>query len=122
MVTGREGNSFEQLFAVTKELYELVEVPPASEVRDEYIERLTSLTEERGLIIRSIKVEPDDGDKVLLEQSVRLNEAMAPRLGAELNRIKRDMFELKKKKESGRRYENPYDYGPLDGSFIDKKN
>ena len=115
-------NRFAKLYELTEQLYQCVENPPKKEEREDYIEKLTQLIEERGLLIENIDRNPSENEKLLLKKSIDRNEQMGPRLQSELNSVKRDMLNLKQKKETGRRYENPYAHEPVDGAFIDKRN
>ncbi|SDZ33823.1 flagellar protein FliT [Evansella caseinilytica] len=115
-------SEFVKLYDITKEMAQLLEAPPGQEEeRDEFIERLTELLDERGKLLSSFQREPADEEEKLLKHIIALQEKMKPKLEAELNSVKRDLAELKKKKETSRRYENPYSHTPIDGAFIDKK-
>lgn len=116
-------SQFVKLYQVTEQLYEHVVQTVGKDDRDSYIEKLSGLIEERTRIIEAIGgVKPSEGEAVILKRAVERNEQMGPRLQEVLNSVKRDMLQLKKKKQTGQRYENPYDHAPLDGAFIDKKN
>ncbi|ADU31840.1 flagellar protein FliT [Evansella cellulosilytica] len=115
-------NEFVKLYEVTKELFDHVNTSPDKEAREDYIEKLNALIEKRASIITSITREATDKEKLLLKQAANLNEQMTQKLQEVLHAIKRDMQSLKKKKDTGQRYENPYNYAPIDGAFIDKKN
>ncbi|MDQ0254539.1 flagellar protein FliT [Evansella vedderi] len=116
-------SSFKKLYDITEQLFKLVGSSSNKEEREIYIEKLTSLVDEREIVLSSLNgVEPSETDKELLKKAVEWNQQMAPKLQQELNMIKRDMLQLKQKKETGRRYENPYAHDPVDGAFIDKKN
>jgi flagellar protein FliT len=116
-------SQFVKLYQVTEQLYEHVVQPLEKDGRDSYIGKLSELIEERARIIEAIGgVKPTEGEAVILKRAVERNEQMGPRLQEVLNSVKKDMLNLKKKKQTGQRYENPYDHAPLDGAFIDKKN
>ncbi len=115
-------SSVGELYHITKTLYDHAKVPPQAEEREAYIERLTAMLEERAVILEGVKGEFSDDERALMKQAVDMNLLIEDRLQAELNHIKLDIGDLRKKKETGRRYENPYSYGPIDGAFIDKKN
>ncbi|MFA9558936.1 hypothetical protein ACERII_16620 [Evansella sp. AB-rgal1] len=115
-------NEIVKLYEVSKKLFDLVEKPVVSEERDTYIESLVALVEERGIVLNAIHREPSDQEKLLLQQIASMQQQMEPKLQSELLAIKRDINNLKKRKETGQKYENPYYYAPIDGAFIDKKN
>lgn len=116
-------NPFKELFLVSRQLFQLVdEGVEDDEKRDKYVEELQQLLEKRETILKNIHREPTAGEKELLKQMVKWNEIMAPKLEKEMHAVNRKMRNLKKKKATGKRYENPYDHAPLDGAFIDKKN
>lgn len=115
-------NPFKELFIVTQQLFQLVEKGIVDQEREDYIQELEELLEKRESVLKKIDREPTEGEKELLKQMVTWNERMEPKLNKELHAIQREMRNLKKKKATSRRYENPYDYAPLDGAFIDKKN
>lgn len=116
-------NPFKQLFLLTHQLFQLVDegVKDDNE-REAFIKELEQLLEQREEVLKKIDREPTDGEKQLLKQMVEWNEKMAPKLEREMYAVNREMRNLKKKKVTSKRYDNPYDYTPLDGAFIDKKN
>ncbi|WP_026691417.1 hypothetical protein [Alteribacter aurantiacus] len=111
------------LVDITRDLHEHAKVRPGAEEREAYIAALTEMLEKRGEILADMGDAFSAEERVLLKEAVDMNGFIEGRLQEELGFIKMDINELKRKKTTGRRYENPYgDSGPIDGAFIDKRN
>ncbi|RNA67555.1 flagellar protein [Alteribacter keqinensis] len=112
----------QELYTITKSLHDYAKERPEPDERGAFIERLTDMLEERGEVLAGLE-DYSDEERAVLKEAVDMNSLIEERLQEELRHIKMDMNELKRKKTTGRRYENPYgESGPVDGAFIDRKN
>ena len=114
-------STFEQLFNVTKQLVDQLRMPLPKEEREQYIEKLELLLDERGELIKQFDGQLDEDKRQLAQELVSWNKEINERLQANMNIIKIDINKLKKQKQTGVKYENPYE-ASVDGIFIDKKN
>lgn len=111
-----------ELFIVTKELLDHLKTPLPKEEREPYIEKVEELLETRQRLLNQFQGNVAAAtDKQKAETIVQWNKEIAQRLQIYLNTIKIDMNKLKQQKDTGMKYENPYN-AATDGFFIDKKN
>lgn len=111
-----------QLYDVTKELLDHLNLPLPKDDREQYIERVDSLLAKRQQLIAACQsAEPASYETKQAQAIIEWNKVIAQKLQSYLNVIKVDMKKLKQQKQTGMKYENPYDAQP-DGYFIDKKN
>jgi flagellar protein FliT len=110
-----------ELFHVTKELYELLHQPAGKEQRDETIEALQRLLDERDLLIQKLQPPYSEEEQELGMQIVSLNEEIYEKLQELKRQIQFDLKSIKQKKIANRNYMNPYQPLSLDGMFYDKK-
>ncbi|WP_240374395.1 flagellar protein [Bacillus piscicola] len=115
-----------ELFLATKALHDHVHAPlPASlEKRESYLEQLDLLLEERALLLDQLtgKQTFSEGEKRLGQEMMKMNEGINRRMTETKGTMRLDIQHLQRKKESGQRYEKPYDGPTIDGVFFDKKN
>ena len=111
----------QELFEVTKELGEFLEQPFPKEEREGYIERVEQLLEMRANILTNFKDTKKNIDSDTAKAIVSWNKKIEQRLSLYMSTIKVDINKLKQQKQTGMKYENPYDT-QTDGFFIDKKN
>lgn len=115
--------SIKELFVATKQLFDHVEKPLPKEEREQYLEELEEILNRREQLIATFdgrQPETED-EKKMATLIVQWNKQMNTRLTTYLTMIKKDISSLKKQKDTGKRYENPYQHAPIDGAFIDKK-
>ena len=112
------------LLQVSAKLYnELTEIP-SGENRDEFIQSINDLLEERGQIIEQLKKENfiyDDQSKAhrMLKE---LNEGILKRLHKVKSAVQDDMKTLQNAKKNEKKYMNPYsNVQVMDGRYYDKK-
>lgn len=114
----------QELLQVSARLYDhLTEEPPAEE-RDEYIEMIQVLLDDRGdimdeLVEHGFEFNPKDNAHGILAD---LDKGINERLKKVLNSVKTDMKELNKQKKNEMQYMNPYSHlQVMDGMYYDKK-
>lgn len=114
--------SVKQFYEATKQLLIHVEKPMPKEEREEYIEKLQQLLALRDELIQAFQGPAKSSEELkMAEEIVAWNKQINERLSGNLSIIKVEMNKLKKQKDTGKRYENPYQHDPIDGMFIDKK-
>lgn len=114
--------SVNELFIVTKELYEHLEIPLPKEDREEFIEGLQQLLNKREELLKKFSRDiVTEDEKKMARLMVEWNKQIQFKLTNISLIIKGDISNLKKQKDTSRRYENPYLHDPIDGVFFDKK-
>lgn len=113
------------LLQVSAKLYQHLTELPLSEQRDEYIEKIHALLDERGTILENIQqqgfiIDPANRSHVMLEE---LDKGIQERLQKVMNAVKDDMKVLQNAKKNEKQYMNPYsNVAVMDGRYYDKKN
>lgn len=115
-------NRLEKLYEVTLKLNEVVSktVPPKD--REEVIQKISQLIDERSTILEKVTPPYTDEEKQTGEKVVQVNEKIKEKMNTLFMELKADIKLVKKKKESNRSYINPY--GKLkttDGMYLDSK-
>ena len=115
--------NIKDLFLITKQLFDHLEKPLPKEEREEYLQHLEQLLNGREQLIENFDArQPQtDEEQKMATLIVQWNKQMNERLTAYLALIKKDINSLKKQKDTGKKYENPYQHAPIDGAFFDKK-
>ncbi|MEH7381332.1 flagellar protein FliT [Bacillus sp. JJ1533] len=114
-------NALLSLNGITKELLELLEQPIPKENRDSFIERITSFLDLRDRAIKEIAPPYTDEEKKLGAEIVLINKIIDAKLAEIKLEIQTDLAQLKKSKATSKKYANPYQAGPADGMFFDKR-
>ncbi|SDO45189.1 hypothetical protein [Alkalicoccus daliensis] len=112
-----------ELYASTRALYDhlLEDFPKEDEKRDNYIEKVNQLLDQREQLMTSLQPPSTSGEKKVAQEIFRLNKEIQEKLKTNQQRIQTDINQLNQKKNTGRRYENPYDGPTPDGVFFDSK-
>jgi flagellar protein FliT len=110
-----------ELFTVTKELHELLYQSISKEQRDETIEAIQRLLDERDSLIGQLQPPYSEEEQELGMQMVSLNEAIAEKLQQLKQQIQQDLKAIKQKKMANQNYMNSYQSLEIDGMFYDKK-
>ncbi|MDX8363829.1 flagellar protein FliT [Cytobacillus sp. IB215665] len=110
-----------ELYQVTKQLFELLQTDINKSDRDEQIERIQHLLTERTQFIEKLAPPYSTGEKRVGAEIVTLNKQIDAKLLAMKDEIKLDIAGLKKKKQSQKKYINPYNTRTVDGVFYDKR-
>jgi flagellar protein FliT len=109
------------LFAVTKELHELLHQPVNKEQRDETIATIQRLLDQRDSLIQQLQPPYSEEEQELGMKMVSLNEAIYEKLRELKQQIQQDLMVIRKKKTANQNYLNPYQSLAIDGMFYDKK-
>lgn len=114
-------NPVVRLYRITKELQGILSEPVNQEARDEVIEKITGLLDEREELISSVKPPFTEEEHKLGAEIVRMNQFIDGKLDVIKKEIQQDIANQKKRKASTTKYINPYQSAPADGMFFDKK-
>ncbi|HBT72652.1 MAG TPA: flagellar protein FliT [Lysinibacillus sp.] len=114
-----------QLLQVSANLFKILGDIPKGEERDEYIDNINNMLDQRGKIIEDLVQEGFQFEeqnrihRTLLE----LDNGIKERLAIVMSAVKQDMANLQKTKKSEQQYFNPYsNVRVMDGMYYDKKN
>lgn len=112
------------LLQVSAKLYQHLTDLPSEEQRDEYIEKIHLLLDERGLLIEKMQQE---GFQVDLENKshgmlVELDKGIRERLNRVMKLIQEDLKGIQNAKKNEQQYMNPYaSVQVMDGRYFDNK-
>lgn len=112
------------LLQVSAKLYQHLTDLPSNEKRDEYIEKIHLLLDERGLLIEKMQQE---GFRIDLENKshgmlVELDKGIRERLNKVMKSIQSDLKDLQNAKKNEQQYMNPYaSVQVMDGRYFDNK-
>lgn len=109
------------LFSVTTQLAELTSEVPSQEKRDEVIEQIFSLLDERDGLLSGVKPPKDENERQLMSKIVALNDQINRSMNTILSDIKKDLSGLKEQKKAHNQYINPYKSLNNLSAFFDKK-
>ncbi|MFT4414400.1 flagellar protein FliT [Fredinandcohnia humi] len=109
------------LFRVTKELHSLLAEETPKEQRDQLVEKISELLDYRDKLISQVKPPYTEEEQKLGTAIVQLNVDIDEKLNSLKREIQLDITQLKKSKQSTTKYTNPYQSGPTDGMFFDKR-
>lgn len=110
------------LSEITNELYELIKQLPDQQSRDMAIEKITALLDRRDCLIQELKPPYQEDEMELGLKIVEKNLFIDQQLEKLKQHISQDIRELQKKKQSQKKYVNPYNsVSTIDGIFYDKR-
>ena len=118
-------NMMLQLLQVSAKLHQHLTNLPTDEQRDEYIEKIHLLLDERGILIEKMQ---NDGFQVDVANKshvmlVELDKGIRERLNKVMKPIQADLKDLQNAKKNEQQYMNPYaNVQVMDGRYYDKKN
>ncbi|PMC36639.1 hypothetical protein CJ195_14485 [Bacillus sp. UMB0899] len=115
-------SSVHEIHRITEKLLNLVEKQVDPTRREDIIEQITSLLEERELFIKENEKPQNEEEKQLGKQIVIWNKIIIENLNQLKFQVQQDMVLLKKTSASTKQYANPYqDISVSDGMFYDKR-
>ncbi|MEF2095987.1 flagellar protein FliT [Bacillus sp. CFBP9009] len=106
---------------LTAELLVVLEDHTITE-RDDKIERITKLIDQRDGLLSQIKPPFTAEEQRLGCAALLLNQKVDHLLKLQKQEIQRDIQKINKKKRSSNKYTNPYESLSVDGMFYDKRN
>ncbi|AYC28961.1 hypothetical protein [Paenisporosarcina cavernae] len=117
-------DSLESALKISKELFEFLAEVPSSIKRDEFLNNLSKLLEDREKVfadlldLESVIANEKDKYQILVE----LDQAILKRMTLIQETIKRDILSLQVRKKTESSYTNPYSSTQTsDGMYYDKK-
>jgi flagellar protein FliT len=115
-------NRVQALYDTTVRLDTLVSQQVSSENREEVVQSLTKLMEARDLQMEELKPPFSPEEEQLGKELLPLNERISSHVQQIFDQLKIDIRTIKKQKQSGKKYINPYaSMQTLDGRFLDKR-
>ena len=118
-------NNLQQLLQISAKLYQHLTNIPADEARDEYIEKIHSLLDERGILIENMQKNDFQIDLTNKTHTmlVELDKGIRERLDKVMKAIQLDLKDLQNAKKNEKQYMNPHaNVQVMDGRYYDKKN
>ncbi|WP_280769530.1 flagellar protein [Salipaludibacillus daqingensis] len=110
------------LHQITKELSDHLSEPlPKDEGREEYIEMIDSHLAKRQKLLNELQRPVGEQETKLANELIEMNENVNRRMQVVQGEIRTDINQLKKRKTTGKKYENPYSGRTADGVFFDSK-
>ncbi|KGX94096.1 hypothetical protein N781_01915 [Pontibacillus halophilus JSM 076056 = DSM 19796] len=111
-----------QLHDLTSQLYTHVQEVPKVAERDDYIERLTDLLNERSTLLEKVEKPVTEEEKQYARNIQDMDKEIQSKNQLVLQLIKKDLLALKKQKSQKQSYTNPYQHlSNYDGMYLDKK-
>lgn len=115
----------QQLIQVSAKLYQHLINMPDEDKRDDYIEKIHNLLDERGILIEKMQSEDFriDFENKSHSMLADLDKGIRERLAKVMNAIQLDLKDLQNAKKNEKQYLNPYSsIQVMDGRYYDKKN
>jgi flagellar protein FliT len=115
-------NRVQALYDTTARLDSLVSQPVTSENREEVVNSLTALLEVRTGQMEELEPPFTTEENLLGKELLPMNERISKHVQGIFDQLKIDIRTIKKQKQSGKKYINPYaSMQTLDGRFLDKR-
>lgn len=118
-------NKTQQLLQISAKLFQHLTDFPEEEKRDDYIDKINHLLDERGILMEQMQREhfvlelENKSHRMLVE----LDNGIRERLNNVMKVIQNDLKELQNAKKHEQQYMNPYaSVQVMDGRYYDKKN
>lgn len=113
----------EKVYELTIQLQELLADSVSPKDRDNTIDKLNQLIDERGQWMEKLSPPYTDEEKKLGEKIYELNLGVQEKMQLLFQEIKQEMAQVKRQKKTQQSYANPYkDLSTSDGTFLDRKN
>lgn len=115
-------NRLKVIYDVTLQLKKRLDQEITSQNREEIIEQVNQLIEQRGKHMQELLPPYSQDEKELGKRLITLNEEIGNKMHVLFNELKKEMKQVKKQKKSNRSYTNPYkNVQTIDGMFMDSK-
>ncbi|MBU9722276.1 MULTISPECIES: flagellar protein [Bacillaceae] len=108
---------------LTKGLYDHLQkpMPKDEDDRDAYIETMNDMLEKREQLIPHVSRPQNEDEEKLGQDIVAMNKVVNQKIAAAQGLIRMDITKLQQRKETGKKYESPYEGPTADGVFFDSK-
>jgi len=115
-------NRLEKLYKITKQLKIVVSQQITAENREQVIQTINQLVEQRGMYMKEIVPPYTEAEKAMGEELIIINKQIQDQLDKLFEGLKKEMRQIKKQKKSNQSYINPYKkVQTMDGMFLDQK-
>ena len=115
--------ALEKVYELTRELTILLEQPVTSKTRDNVIQQLNELIEERGKWMEQLSPPYSEEEMKLGNKIAKLNPKIQIKMEKLFTDLKIEMKQVQQQKKSQQSYTNPYkNVSTSDGTFLDRKN
>ncbi|ENH98419.1 flagellin-specific chaperone FliT [Gracilibacillus halophilus YIM-C55.5] len=115
-------NHIDTYYQLTKEMLDLFDQYPESDKRDDLIEEINRLLQERQEVTDLIQPPFTQDERALSEEIYQLDQQLDKKLNRLFKRIKTDLQNTKKQQKSTPQYMNPYkNVATYDGTFLDSR-
>lgn len=116
-------SSVQEIFRITERLITILEKPVPQENREDVIDEISFLLEEREKFLKELKKPNNEHEKQIGKQVIKWNIIINEKLDQIKSQVQKDIMNLKKTKATNKHYVNPYkDVTISDGMFYDKRN
>ena len=116
----------QKLLQISAKLFQHLTNMPEEEKRDEYIAKINSFLDERGILIELMQREQfvlDLKNNKSHTMLAELDKGIRERLNNVMKAVQDDLKDLQNAKKHGQQYINPYaNVQVMDGRYYDKKN
>lgn len=115
-------NRLKVLHEVTLQLKEVLDQDITTKNREQTIEQVNQLVEERGKYMDELIPPYTEAEKQLGHDLIFLNGEIEKKMHVLFDDLKTEMKQVKKRKKSNRTYTNPYEnVKTMDGMYMDSK-
>lgn len=112
----------EAVYDVTRKIEKILDQSITTQNREEIIQEITRLIEERGQMMEKLAPPFTEQEKLHGKKVVALNEQIEKDMKSLFETLKQDIRQVNKQKETNRSYLNPYgNIKSTDGMYLDSK-
>ncbi|WP_047984511.1 flagellar protein [Ornithinibacillus californiensis] len=115
-------NRVKPIYDITQKMKQLLDADFSSNDRQNVIQEVNSLLLQRGVYMEEAKEPYSTEELEMGKELLPLNTEVQQKLDSLFQGLKNEMKQVKKQKNSNRKYTNPYDkVQTIDGMFMDKR-
>jgi len=114
-------NTVKLLYECSLNLLKLLQEVPSKDHREEYIEKINLLLDQREQYIKLLPDEYNKEEKELGKRIIPINAQIQVRLDQFYQEIEQDIKLFNKSKVVSKKYQNPYESTTGDGMYFDKR-
>lgn len=114
-------STVQQLLEITCQLNDHLNQSIENVNRDDYIDTISHLLDQRQSLIALLPNEYTEEEKQIGKQIVMLNQKIDQQLQEKLRFLKKELETFQQNKRRREQYSNPYKHVSIDGMYFDKK-